>query len=201
VALILTLTFSFVFYRDYIQKWKLINVQERWWQVVCLCAVKVYLHSWLQECTARQRNVILGSTRRILIGILLLTLCNLLYLTFNPINQNSDLKTVTVYCHSLNNFFYLAQQPPLGQDLLIIEDLWSCSFRHSTVGRTPLHEWSARRRGLYLTTHNTHDRHPCPSGIRTHNISKRQAADPRLRPHGHWSAICCSIQVHELALN
>ena len=30
--------------------------------------------------------------------------------------------------------------------------------RHATVGRTPLDEWSARRRDLYLTTHNTHNR-------------------------------------------
>jgi len=30
--------------------------------------------------------------------------------------------------------------------------------RRTTVGRTPLDEWSARRRDLYLTTHNTHDR-------------------------------------------
>ena len=30
--------------------------------------------------------------------------------------------------------------------------------RHITVGRTPLDEWSARRRDLYLTTHNTHNR-------------------------------------------
>ena len=29
---------------------------------------------------------------------------------------------------------------------------------HTTVGRTPLDEWSARRRDLYLTTHNTHNR-------------------------------------------
>jgi len=27
-----------------------------------------------------------------------------------------------------------------------------------TVGRTPLDEWSARRRDLYMTTHNTHNR-------------------------------------------
>ena len=32
----------------------------------------------------------------------------------------------------------------------------------TTAGRTPPDEWSARRRDLYLTTHNTHDRHPCP---------------------------------------
>ena len=30
--------------------------------------------------------------------------------------------------------------------------------RHTTVGRTPLDEWSARRRDLYLITHNTHNR-------------------------------------------
>ena len=33
--------------------------------------------------------------------------------------------------------------------------------RRSTVGRTPLDEWSARRRDLYLTTH-TIDKPPCP---------------------------------------
>ena len=30
--------------------------------------------------------------------------------------------------------------------------------RHTTLGRTPLYELSARRRDLYLTTHNTHNR-------------------------------------------
>jgi hypothetical protein len=30
--------------------------------------------------------------------------------------------------------------------------------RRTTVGRTPLDEWSARRRDLYLTTHNTHNK-------------------------------------------
>ena len=34
--------------------------------------------------------------------------------------------------------------------------------RRITVGRTPLDEWSARRRDLYLTTHNTYNKHPCP---------------------------------------
>jgi hypothetical protein len=34
----------------------------------------------------------------------------------------------------------------------------SYSLRHTTLGRTPLDEWSARRRDLYLTTHNTHNR-------------------------------------------
>jgi hypothetical protein len=30
------------------------------------------------------------------------------------------------------------------------------TLRHTTLGRTPLDEWSARLRDLYLTTHNTH---------------------------------------------
>jgi len=30
--------------------------------------------------------------------------------------------------------------------------------RRTTVCRTPLDEWSARRRNLYPTTHNTHNR-------------------------------------------
>ena len=60
--------------------------------------------------------------------------------------------------------------------------------RRITVSRTPLDEWSARRRDLYLTSHNTHNsKTPMPpSGIRTHNLSRREAADLRLIPRGHW---------------
>ena len=46
---------------------------------------------------------------------------------------------------------------PVGQDLLIHEVSKSHTTTH-TCGRTPLDEWSARRRDLYLTTHNTHNR-------------------------------------------
>jgi hypothetical protein len=38
----------------------------------------------------------------------------------------------------------------------IVEDLRSHSVRHTTFGTTALDEWSARRRDLYLFTHNTH---------------------------------------------
>jgi len=55
------------------------------------------------------------------------------------------------------DFFPMTQQPLAGQGLLIIVASRSHS-RHTTVGRTPLDEWSARRRDLYLTTQNTHNR-------------------------------------------
>jgi hypothetical protein len=59
--------------------------------------------------------------------------------------------------------------------------------RRNTVGRIPLDEWSARRRDLYLTTHNTQQTNiHAPGGIRTHDLSRRAAADLRLRPRGHW---------------
>ena len=49
--------------------------------------------------------------------------------------------------------------------------------RCTTVVMTPLDEWSARGRDLYLTMLNTHT-HPClPGGIRTHNVTRRAAAD------------------------
>jgi len=32
------------------------------------------------------------------------------------------------------------------------------TLRHTTLGRTPLDEWSAHRRDLYLTTHDTQKR-------------------------------------------
>jgi hypothetical protein len=35
---------------------------------------------------------------------------------------------------------------------------FTITLRHTTLGRTPLDEWPARRRDLYLTTHNTHKR-------------------------------------------
>ena len=52
--------------------------------------------------------------------------------------------------------------------------------RHTTVGRTPLDEWSARRRDLYLATHNTHNRHPYRR--RDSNPQLQQASGCSLTP-------------------
>jgi len=74
----------------------------------------------------------------------------------------------------------MAQEIPALQGLPIIEASLSHS-RHTTLGRTPLDEWSARRRDLYLTTHTpTRDRHPCPR--RESNLQSQQASDRILKP-------------------
>jgi hypothetical protein len=76
--------------------------------------------------------------------------------------------------------------------------LWLCSparamassftrFLRTTVGRLL---WTSDQlvADLYLTTHNTHNRQTSmpPRGIRTHDLSRRTAADLRLRQHDHW---------------
>ena len=53
--------------------------------------------------------------------------------------------------------FFMAPQPLVGQGPLHCRG-FVITLRRTILSRTPLDEWSARRRGLYLTTHNTHNR-------------------------------------------
>ena len=61
------------------------------------------------------------------------------------------------------------------------------TIRHTTVGRTPLDEWSARRRDLYLSTHNTHMTQTSipPVGFEPAIPANERVGDPRLRPCGN----------------
>jgi hypothetical protein len=59
-------------------------------------------------------------------------------------------QTVVLY-----HFIFVTQETPVGQVLFIMNAPQSHTVRRTTFGRTPLEERSARRRHLYLTTHNT----------------------------------------------
>jgi hypothetical protein len=62
--------------------------------------------------------------------------------------------------------------------------------RSTTVGRTPLDEWSAHRRDLYLTTQHSQQTNTHATGdIRTYDLSRQAAANLRLRPRGHWDRL------------
>jgi hypothetical protein len=63
---------------------------------------------------------------------------------------------------------------------------------HSTFCKTSLEGRSAWHRDPYLTTLTT-DRHHATGGIRTRNPSKRRAAEPRLRPRGHWDRLDINV--------
>jgi hypothetical protein len=55
-------------------------------------------------------------------------------------------------------FFPNGSTAPWGPMQPNFSRLHDHTFRHTTIGRTPLDEGPARRRDLYLTTHNTHNR-------------------------------------------
>jgi hypothetical protein len=61
---------------------------------------------------------------------------------------------------------------------------FTITLENTTLTRTPLDEWSARRTDLYLTTHINHKRQTWPGRIRNLNPSKRAAAEPRFRQNG-----------------
>ena len=66
------------------------------------------------------------------------------------------LSKMRIYVHSI--FFLLWHCDPtrvMASSFLMFLDH---TQPRTTVGRTHLDEWSARRRDLYLTTHNTHNR-------------------------------------------
>ena len=75
--------------------------------------------------------------------------------------------------------------------------------RRSTVGRNPLGEWSARRRFLYLTTHDTHNRQISmpPVGFEPKiSAGERPQAARLLRswvriPPWAWIFVCCECRV------
>ena len=81
--------------------------------------------------------------------------------------------------------------------------------RRSTVGRTSLDEWSARRRDLYLTTHYTHNRQismpsvgfePKISAIKQFKWPRPQCVNTDLQFMFHlvWSMLVLS-QLHDEA--
>ena len=66
---------------------------------------------------------------------------------------------VTNYWNTNSNFFFfVALQPNEGYGLLSHEVFLDHTQWRTTVGRTPLDEWSTRHRDFYLITHKTHNR-------------------------------------------
>ena len=83
----------------------------------------------------------------------------------------------------------MAQQPLVGQDLLIIE----ASRSHSDTLRLAGLIWMSDQSEAEPLADNTRHSHQTdihdPGGIRTRNPSKRTAADPRLRSRGHQDRV------------
>ena len=85
-----------------------------------------------------------------------------------------------LHCSSFIVFYFLRKSTPWARAFSFTRFL-DHTQRCTTVGRTPLDEWSARRRDLYQTTHNTHDIRPSPRW--DSNPQSQQASGGRPTPY------------------
>jgi hypothetical protein len=116
------------------------------------------------------------------------------------ITQRAVLRVMTVFSEEPNPginvwvpvrihvafIFFMAQQPLLGQGLLIIEASRSHLDTPHSVGLFWTSDQPDAETSTWQHTTLTRDIHPCLGGIRTRNPSKQEAADPSLRPRDHW---------------
>jgi hypothetical protein len=100
--------------------------------------------------------------------------------------------TLISMCHiSVQNthtyIFFLTQQPPVGQGLLIHEVSKSDTMTyHSRYDSSGLVNSSSQRPLPDNTQHSQQKSIHAPREIRTHNLSRRAAADLRPSPRRHW---------------
>ena len=87
--------------------------------------------------------------------------------------------------------FPVALRSHVGHGLLILEVSRSHTTTHHIRYDSSGHVISASQRPLPDNTQYSQqtDIH-APGGIRTHDLSRREAADLRLRPRGHWDRHC-----------
>jgi hypothetical protein len=81
-----------------------------------------------------------------------------MYIVWHLIKHEATLWLIADISNVYFIFLLMARQPLGGLGRLIFRGFTITQFTHTTLGRTPLDEWSARRRDLYLTSHNTHNR-------------------------------------------
>ena len=109
----------------------------------------------------------LGRLRSLLVQLSSCGLCSFI-LVFNPLNP--ELNPIC-YLLALLGAYHFLHVSRIRVKSLTFRRLMSYIYmehpflmfldhtqRRSTVGRAPLDEWSAGRRDLYLTTHDTHNR-------------------------------------------
>jgi hypothetical protein len=82
----------------------------------------------------------------------------------------------------------MAQQPSMGQALLIIEASRLYSDTPHSIWLPWTSDWPDAETSTWHHTPLTRDRHE-PGGIRTRSHSKTAPANPLLRPRGHWDRL------------
>jgi hypothetical protein len=86
-----------------------------------------------------------------------------------------DCKSIHYYCKIRDSSPHHGTRYPNGAGPPHYRGL-TITLRYPTLGRTPLDEWSARRRDLYLTTHNSHKRQTSfsPTGLEPETLASER---------------------------
>ena len=87
-------------------------------------------------------------------------------------------------------FFCMGLQPPASHSLLISEVSRSHSDTPLSLGILWTSDQPVEETSTLQHTAVKKDQYPCPGGIRTHNPSKRTAADPRLKLLSSLGRLC-----------
>jgi hypothetical protein len=112
-------------------------------------------------------------------------------LTFHANIRKPYFPTDCISSLCLNFCLFLARQPPVGHGQVIHEVSRSHTTHHSWWDSSGRVINSSLRPLPVNTQHSQQVDIHTPGGIRTHNLSRWPAADPRLRPRGHrdWHAL------------
>ena len=97
---------------------------------------------------------------------------------------------------SVLTFFYGATTP--SESVFPHYRGYTITLRHTTLGRTPLEEWSARCTGLYLTTHNSHKRQTPIRPGGDSNPQSQQASGHRPTPRDHAAILISWVNNTEI---
>ena len=141
-------------------------------------------HSQVQSCEGASATIFLCQQTAFITVLnfcdstCILCVTHTLWLTLLKFRDSSILCMTHPTClSSLSVFFFLpmALYPNAAMASSFLMRLLDHTQRRTTVGTTPLDEWSTRRRDLYMTTHNTHNRQT-PMPPRDSNPQPQQAS-------------------------
>ena len=95
-------------------------------------------------------------------------------------------------------FFFVALRPNADHSLIVLEVSRSHTTTHQSVELLWKCDQLVAETSTWQNTTLTTERIYAPGGIRTHDLSRRAAADLRLRPRGHWDRQNVHIKLQKL---
>jgi len=106
---------------------------------------------------------------------------------------------VILWCSFVFVCFW-SDSPPVGHGLLIHEVFY---ITHNDAPQSVGFLWTSDQPDAETSTwqHSQQTNFHAPGGIRTHDLSRRAAADIRLRPRGHWGRPFCDVGLELLKVN